>query len=213
MWKYHKHLGIFCNGKFIPTGIYSRTNPILNVFIMRDEEMGHLKLLEVISNTLENLSLKAEAIMHTQRVCSLSSLPTPLHSFAFCGFFSLCLSLSFFFLPSLPPSSPSSFEYQPWMMRCMPTQSQIPTTKRNTYVLLIDNCTWDIHIFIIRNKLYRILQALCVLTKVFLSTRFIDEEHRAGKIEPPNRTCQNKDNANPWHLELQSGRKNTPNVL
>lgn len=55
MWKYHKHLRILCNAKFIPTGIYSRTNLILNTFIMHDEEMGYLKLLEVISNILEDL--------------------------------------------------------------------------------------------------------------------------------------------------------------
>jgi len=74
---------------------------------MCDEEMCHLKLVEVTNNTLENQSLKAEVILHTQRVCSRSLPPAPLHSFAFC-FFSVSLSFSLALLLSLSPSYPPS---------------------------------------------------------------------------------------------------------
>lgn len=51
-----------------------------------------------------------------------------------------------------------------------------------------------ISVFTIRNKLHSILQALRILSKVFLSTKFIVEEHTTDKIVPPNRTCQNETN-------------------
>lgn len=76
MVTYHKRLGILCNGKFTPTEIYPRTNPILNTFITHDKEMGHLKLPKVISNTLEDLSLKVEVIL-CPKVFVLSLTPCP----------------------------------------------------------------------------------------------------------------------------------------
>lgn len=54
-----------------------------------------------------------------------------------------------FFPPSLTFSSPSPLEYQPWMMRCMPTQRQILTTKPNIYVFLIDKCIGCIFIYLL----------------------------------------------------------------
>lgn len=37
---------------------------------------------------------------------------------------------------------------------------------------------------------------------VFRSARFSDEEHRTGKIVPPDKTYQNKANKNPLHVDL-----------
>lgn len=139
---------------------------------MHDGEMGHLELPELINNTSEDLSLKAELILHTQRVCSLYPHPT---SFTYvpCPFSLFLSSL----LPSLPAFLFSFLEYLPWMVRCMPTQRQILTTKRNIYVFLIDKCAWCILVYLLLEinytayfKLYEYYQKFSCLPNSLLKS-------------------------------------------
>lgn len=50
---------------FISAGIPSRINSVFNIFVMHDEEMGQLKLMEVIM-TSKDLLLNVKNILNTQ---------------------------------------------------------------------------------------------------------------------------------------------------